>query len=211
MRLIHFGCLCLIALLSVPEINAQWVQTNGPYTGFIYSLASSADGAAGTYLFAGTSGGFFYSTNKGTDWFEGNSGLTNLDVYALAVGTHAGGGSDLCAGTWGGGVWKRPLSELITSVDPVASELPHEFLLHQNYPNPFNPTTMIKYQTPHSSDVTMKVHDVLGREVSVLVNERRGAGVHEVKFDGSGLASDVYFYRLSAGSFVETKKLLLLR
>jgi hypothetical protein len=81
----------------------------------------------------------------------------------------------------------------------------------QNYPNPFNPSTTIKYKLSKSSDVRLSVSDLLGREVSVLVNERRDAGVHEVKFDGSNLASGVYFYRIQAGDFVQSKRLLLLR
>jgi hypothetical protein len=85
------------------------------------------------------------------------------------------------------------------------------FFLQQNYPNPFNPSTTIKFELPTSSVVRLSVYDVLGREVSVLVNERREAGFHEVKFDGSGLSSGVYFYRIQAGNFVETKKLVLLR
>jgi hypothetical protein len=86
-----------------------------------------------------------------------------------------------------------------------------EFRLDQNFPNPFNPSTTIKYELPRSSDVKLSVFDLLGREVSVLVDERREAGVHEVKFDGSGLSSGVYFYRLSAGRFVQTLKLLLVK
>ena len=85
------------------------------------------------------------------------------------------------------------------------------FFLHQNYPNPFNPSTTIKFELPKSSDVRLSVFDMLGREVSVLVNERRDAGVHEVKFDASGFSSGVYFYRLRAGDFVETRKLVLVR
>jgi hypothetical protein len=75
----------------------------------------------------------------------------------------------------------------------------------------FNPSTTIRFELPKSSVVSLTVYDMLGREVSVLVNERRNAGVHEVKFDGTGLSSGVYFYRLEAGSFVLTRKLLLLR
>jgi hypothetical protein len=82
--------------------------------------------------------------------------------------------------------------------------------LYQNYPNPFNPSTTIKYELPKPSVVRLNVYDMLGREVSVLVNERREAGVYEVKFDGSTLASGVYFYRLQAGNFVQTHKLSLL-
>ncbi len=91
------------------------------------------------------------------------------------------------------------------------SPLPTGFALEQNYPNPFNPSTTIKYELPRSTEVRLSVYDVLGREVSVLVNERRGAGVHEVRFDGSGLASGIYLYRLQAGSYVQTRKLVLVR
>jgi len=92
-----------------------------------------------------------------------------------------------------------------------ALEIPRQFGLKQNYPNPFNPSTTIKYELPKSSLVTLTVYDLLGREVSVLVNERRDAGVHEVKFEGSSLASGVYFYRLQAGDFVQSRKLMILK
>jgi hypothetical protein len=85
------------------------------------------------------------------------------------------------------------------------------FSLEQNYPNPFNPSTMIKFELPRRSYVSLIAYDILGRKVCSLVNERRDAGVHEVKFDGTGLAGGVYFYRLSTETFVETRKLLLLK
>jgi len=90
-------------------------------------------------------------------------------------------------------------------------DIPDGFALAQNYPNPFNPMTTIHYQLSTISDVRLTVHDLLGREVAVLVNERREAGVHEVTFDGSFLASGVYLYRLQAGGFVETRKLVLVQ
>ena len=85
------------------------------------------------------------------------------------------------------------------------------YVLNQNYPNPFNPSTTIKYELPKASLVRLSVYDMLGRQVSVLVDERRDAGVHEVKFEGSTLASGVYFYRLQAGDFTQTKRLLILK
>jgi hypothetical protein len=84
-------------------------------------------------------------------------------------------------------------------------------LLSQNYPNPFNPSTTIKYELPKTSEVRLSVFDMLGREVSVLVNERRDAGVHEVRFIASNFSSGVYLYRIRAGEFVQTRKLLLLK
>ena len=100
------------------------------------------------------------------------------------------------------------VDEPIPGVSDGDNGLPAAVGLEQNYPNPFNPSTTIKYALPQSAMVRLSVYDMLGREVSVLVNERRDAGVHEVKFDGSNLASGVYFYRLKAGEFVQTKKLL---
>ena len=97
----------------------------------------------------------------------------------------------------------------ITSTDVAEGEpeVPSKFTLSQNYPNPFNPNTTIKYELPRSSEVRLSVFDMLGREVFVLVNERRNAGVHETTFDGSKLASGVYLYRLQAGDLVATKRL----
>jgi len=88
---------------------------------------------------------------------------------------------------------------------------PKSFSLSQNYPNPFNPSTIIGYQLPTKALVTLKVYDVLGREVETLVNAGQTAGIHSVTFDASGLSSGVYFYRVQAGTFTETKKLMVLK
>jgi hypothetical protein len=88
---------------------------------------------------------------------------------------------------------------------------PNEFTLLQNYPNPFNPSTKISYQIPAVCHVTLKVFDMLGREEATLANEVRQPGTYTVPFDGSGLASGIYFYRLEAGGFVASKKLLFLK
>jgi len=103
------------------------------------------------------------------------------------------------------------LDKPTTDVHLVAKTVPTVARLDQNYPNPFNPGTTIKYELPKLAVVRLSVFDILGREVSVLVNERRDAGVHEVKFDGSKIASGVYFYRLRAGDFEQTRKLVVLR
>ena len=91
----------------------------------------------------------------------------------------------------------------------------HEFQLQQNYPNPFNPSTIISYQLPLDSYVTLKVFDILGRELITLVNEQKPAGNYEVKFDASSvsykISSGIYFYALSAGDIVITKKMLLMK
>ena len=88
---------------------------------------------------------------------------------------------------------------------------PTTYNLAQNYPNPFNPVTSIQYSIPSRSNVVLKVYDVLGNEVAVLVDEEKDRGVYTVTFDGSGLASGMYLYRLQAGNFVETKKMVLMK
>ena len=88
---------------------------------------------------------------------------------------------------------------------------PNSFLLSQNYPNPFNPTTSMQYAIGSRQFVTLKVYDLLGREVATLVNEEKPAGEYEVEFDGTKLPTGIYFYQLKAREYSETKKMILLR
>jgi parallel beta-helix repeat protein len=90
-------------------------------------------------------------------------------------------------------------------------EIPREFMLYQNYPNPFNPYTTIKYSLPTNEKVTIKIYDILGRLVTTLVNEFKKAGYYDVKFDGTNYASGVYFYRIDAGKYVDSKKMILVK
>jgi hypothetical protein len=89
--------------------------------------------------------------------------------------------------------------------------MPLVYALNQNYPNPFNPTTTIRFEIPKQSNVELKVYNILGQMVATLVNGEMKAGRHEATFDANRLSSGVYFYKLVAGSFVETKKMLLLK
>jgi hypothetical protein len=99
----------------------------------------------------------------------------------------------------------------IVSVKDEISLQPEEYNLYQNYPNPFNPTTIIRYSIINPDLVKIKIYDILGREVSTLVNEFKQVGNYDVQFDASGLASGIYLYRIESGSFVETKKMILLK
>lgn len=108
------------------------------------------------------------------------------------------------------GVETKLTDEIVVSI-AYEEPIPNSFSLEQNYPNPFNPSTVISYQLPVISDVTIKVYDVLGNEVATLVNEYKPAGSYEVDFNATGLSSGIYFYKLQTGSFVETKKMLLLK
>jgi beta-glucosidase len=114
--------------------------------------------------------------------------------------------------------WGYSLEEFVVHGSPITTGVaaegpsapPGSFVLLDNYPNPFNPTTVISYQLPMSCDVTLKVYDLLGNEVRTLVDERQSAGTYGVSFDASTLTSGVYFYRFHAGTFAQTKRLLLI-
>ena len=89
--------------------------------------------------------------------------------------------------------------------------LPGEFTLSQNYPNPFNPSTTISFSLPHAASVSVKVFDMLGREVATLVNGYTTSGLHEVQFNATNLASGVYAYRFSSGNFTAVKKMTVVK
>ena len=182
--------------------GANWTPvSSGVANDRILALAAS-----GNNLFAGADSGVFLSTNNGSSWTNVNSGWTSKPVSALAVS-----GSDLFAGSMGRGVWKRPLSEMTSVREVFESKLPNTFSLEQNYPNPFNPVTVIEYDIPSFSFVSLDIFDVLGRRAETLVNGYQNAQHYAVRFDASRFASGVYFYRLNAGRFVSTKKLLLIK
>jgi ligand-binding sensor domain-containing protein len=154
-------------------------------------------------LFAGNSiGDIFYSGFNGLSWTLASFPLTGHPIYSLALNNLY-----YFAGTESG-VWR--LSNPETGIH-AHEDTPTGFALYQNYPNPFNPTTMINYQLAALSDVTLKVYDMIGREVATLVNEKQDAGTHFVKFDGTNLPSGTYFCRLHCGSYNATRKLLLLK
>ncbi|MFA6455415.1 MAG: T9SS type A sorting domain-containing protein [Bacteroidota bacterium] len=106
---------------------------------------------------------------------------------------------------------QKQAATTLTTVVSKTDYIPVSFILMQNYPNPFNPTTVIKYQLPLTSKVSLKIYDLLGREIVTLVNEEQSAGWKEVEWNAKDVSSGIYFYKLSAGSFVETKKMLVVK
>jgi hypothetical protein len=108
-------------------------------------------------------------------------------------------------------LWLAKVGESVTAISPTAAAVPTHFALEQNYPNPFNPTTTITYWVPSSNAVSLNVYDVLGREVAVVVNERKAAGRYAASFDASKLTSGIYFYRLTTGGYTQTKKMVLVK
>jgi hypothetical protein len=100
---------------------------------------------------------------------------------------------------------------IITGVGNISNKIPGNYALSQNYPNPFNPITKISYDIPKSGLVTIKIYDILGKEIATLVNENKNPGKYIVDFDGSAISSGVYFYRLESNGFVATKKMMLIK
>ena len=150
----------------------------------------------------------FYPEEGGENSFFGDEIEVNENFIAIGAPEYR------ISGIPKGAVYVFP--KAATSVEVESGLNPTEFVLEQNYPNPFNPVTTIKYSIPavgtrHGVSVKLKVYDILGNEVATLVNEQKTAGTYEVNFNASNLSSGVYFYKLQAGNFVQTKKLMLLR
>jgi len=167
----------------------------------VYSLAVSG----GDLYVATYGGGVFWSIDDGHTWAGINSGLGDPYLTLITVENLY-----IYAGTLSGEVWRRRLSE-ITSAGEEPAGLPQGFRLEQNFPNPFNPSTEIRYAIPRETDVKLAVYDLIGREVSVLANGHRSPGSYTAHLDAAGLSTGVYICRLTAGTFSQTRIMLLIR
>jgi photosystem II stability/assembly factor-like uncharacterized protein len=185
------------------DSGQTWYPANNGITAYeIHSLVSNSLDV----IFAGSNTtGVFRSTNYGYSWESFNTGLTDTNITSLYCDSLG----YLFAGTYNNGIFKT--TKITTSVNSMTYQKPVKYSLSQNYPNPFNPNTTINFIIPFHGFITLKIFDLLGREVATLVNEEMIPGSYERVFNASGLSSGIYLYRLQAGSFVQTKKLLLLR
>ncbi|MBE2217805.1 MAG: T9SS type A sorting domain-containing protein [Ignavibacteria bacterium] len=169
------------------------------------SNISGITGIGTTWYFVRQANLIFKSTNNGTTWaidYTATVGAQYLHIGKSRTGTR------MWACTITGGISK---SEGAVGIAPISNEVPSAFGLEQNYPNPFNPSTTFKFNVPSASNVSLKIYDMLGNEITTLVNENLQSGVYEVKFDASTLSSGVYFYSLNAGNFTATKKMMLVK
>jgi len=142
--------------------------------------------------------------------FNAGSGIPQSSTSAIknAVGQNFVGTSQSTNSKVGSGFLT---SDIVDAVQEQGDVLPKTYSLSQNYPNPFNPKTNIRFDLPKEGFVTLKVFDILGREVTTLVNQTMNAGSYSVDFDASNLQSGIYFYRLQAGEFTAVKKLVLMK
>lgn len=169
---------------------------------------------SGTNVFAGAySNGVYLTNDNGANWVEVNQGFGS----SRTIRTLAMLGEDLFAGFYDGNVFRRPLSQMITSVEQISDLRPTDYILVQNFPNPFNPTTTFRFSIPTEEYVTLKVYDAFGQEVTTLISEVLQTGHYEKNWDASGIfvnnaySSGVYYYRIRVGNFIQTKKMLLLK
>jgi hypothetical protein len=174
-------------------------------TGMLKGVNAAIAGSSGT-IYAGTiDQGVVVSSDTGATWKQSNNGLNNVYVSSLAV---ASNGTLLC-GTVSVGVFRS--LETVVTVPKVASQELKDFMLLQNYPNPFNPVTTITFNIPYACNVSLKLYDAVGREVAELVNGKKNIGAHSVQFNAPSLASGIYFYRIIAGDYLKTMKLILMK
>lgn len=150
----------------------------------------------------------------GTNWSALGTGMNQNYVQTIAaVGgdLYAGGLFNTADGISALNIAKYSCNTVTSVEDSYENNLPGTFKLEQNYPNPFNPSSIIKYDIPKNSFVKIIVYDILGREVSVLLNEEKSPGSYEVNFDAKDLASGIYFYTINTGEFYQSKKMILLK
>lgn len=168
--------------------------------GFMKAIAFNSEDD----VYLATGNGLYVSIDDGNSWYLLDESDISKHINVLAFNNE----DRLYAGTTVSGVFRS--LELLTNLNENFFNT-KSYFLSQNYPNPFNPTTKIKYRVPDFSLITLKVYDILGREVATLVNEEKPAGEYEVEFGGANLPSGVYFYQLKAGNFVETKQMVLIK
>jgi hypothetical protein len=186
--------------------GSSWTTTSGTVPGTGNMLG--AEGYGTSTFWIGRGAGIFMTTNSGDNWAAVPGITVSGSVYAMDFALVSG-----CPTGWAvtstGHIYAM---KIITGVsgDP-ANNLPKDYILSQNYPNPFNPSTMISFSLPKANNVKLAVYDLLGREVATLVNEFTTAGNHTIEFNASNLSSGVYLYKIQAGDFTDTKKMVLIK
>jgi photosystem II stability/assembly factor-like uncharacterized protein len=197
------------AMLFTSNGGINWItQTSGTTNRIVaLSFANSNTGWA-----VGYSGTVIYTTNGGTNWASQVSPTTQ-NLWAVNfidenTGWAAGWTGTIIHTTTGG----------ITAINPISNEIPSSFKLYQNYPNPFNPVTKIKFDLPllpspqgEGSGVRVIIYNTLGKEIAVLINENLNPGTYEIVWNASNYPSGVYYYKLTAGDYAETKKIILIK
>jgi len=162
-------------------------------------------------IFIGTEDGInraiYFSSNDGTNWTNISAGLPVNESFAeiTSNGTYLFG-----IIYYTGAVYRRPLSELI-GIQPISTEIPKQFSLSQNYPNPFNPVTNINFEVKEKGLVKLTVFNSIGQKIETLVNQQLSPGSYKADWDAANYPSGVYYYKIIAGDYAETRKMILIK
>lgn len=201
------------ALFYSPDNGVTWNEKkNIPYKNINYLTKYRNNIFAACEPFMTNDAGFIYlSTDVGDTWTDITENISSVlknHIRKILID-----GDYIYVGTSLGYVYKRKLSDVVTSVEDKKENIPTGFSLQQNYPNPFNPSTSISFTIPQSEFIILKVYDILGNEITTLVNEYLSPGIYNYQFSISNLqlSSGVYFYKLQAGKFSEVKKMILMK
>lgn len=187
-----------------PETNSGWNENNGSVL--------NCGGNTGTILTVNPSGDRRFIMSSGAlDYFVNPNDTVTIVASQLIKRGNSYLSSVTLLKNYADLAWSVYNSGFIVGIKNITTSIPTEYSLSQNYPNPFNPATKIKFAIISSSNVKITVYDVTGKEVQTLVNERLQAGTYETTFEGSALTSGVYFYRLQAGDFSETKRMMMIK
>jgi photosystem II stability/assembly factor-like uncharacterized protein len=189
-------------LLKTTNSGTTWTAITNPYP---TSTISGIVGASTTWWVAQQGTGISISTNDGTSWSTAYTAPAGNFLHV--VKSRSG------ATIWGvrqNGAISR-FGQPISGINTISNEVPASYSLSQNYPNPFNPSTKISFALPKSGLVTLKVYNILGKEVATLVNGFITAGTHSYEFDGASLSSGVYMYKIESNGFTDIKKMMLVK
>ncbi|MCX6157288.1 MAG: T9SS type A sorting domain-containing protein [Ignavibacteriae bacterium] len=191
----------------ISENNGSNWASSTLFVNVLTLITSGNNIFAGAYAYTGQgNGAVYFSNNNGTSWVHSYEGFNDLyPVKSLLIANNY-----ILAGTEGQSIWRRTLTDFI-GIKYINTEVPSSFSLSQNYPNPFNPMTNIKFAVPKSSEVKIVVYDISGKELEVIVNEKLQAGTYQADWNGSNYSSGVYFYKIMAGDFVETRKMMMVK
>ena len=180
-----------ISSLGTGNISAITALSGYPASVVIYSRANK----------------IYITSNSGTNWVDRYTSPSG-NYTAVAIYAQDGDHYQIFFVRTDGGI---SYSNLWEGVKKIGNDVPYKFSLSQNYPNPFNPATVINYKLPITNYVKLMIYDALGREVAVLVNEKKQAGEYQVIWDASNFASGIYFYKLETESFIQTKRMVLMK
>ncbi len=198
---------CCGMFMATTNGGANWTDEYYLTLGFTLRSLKFINSATG--YTCGDNGGLYRTTN-GAAWWD--STITNTDqiLYSLCMvnqntGWAVGGYGTILKTTNGGG------TGYTIGINQLSTEIPSGFELYQNYPNPFNPMTNVKFQIPKSGPVNLKIYDILGNEIEILLSKQLNPGTYEVSFNASQYPSGIYYYKLNSGSYTNTKKMVLIK